>query len=220
MQEPEHKFSETIQEYTAKTGALILKNTPGMRMIKTTLAVILCLIVDWLRVADSPYNAAIAAIVCMQQDLASSWKISRNRVVGTLIAGVYAYLFLLVFSVKLGLSDSSLLYYVLVGVFMLPLMQLLVSFKYAGGVAIGSIVFLLICLTSGKADPLAYSFSRTLDTLIGIALAMVVNWLPFLNQWGEKLQQRKLEAQALAKAANSTPDDAATADDNDTTQNK
>ncbi len=199
MHESEHRLSDTIHEYTQKTGALLMINTPGMRMIKTMLAVMLCLLVDWLRMADSPVNAAIAAIVCVQQDLATTWKISRNRVAGTVLAGFYAYLFLLLFVVRLEISDTSLLYYMLVAIFLLPLMQLLVSLKLPGGVAIGAIVFLIICISSGKDDPLAYSFGRTLDTLIGIAFAMFVNWLPFLNRIGKKLLKKKEEAMLVAK---------------------
>ncbi len=189
------KFTKLAHEYNSRATQLILVNTPGMRMIKTTLAVLICLLIDWFRSSPTPYTASIAAIVCMQQDLATTWQSSRNRLMGTTIAGVYAFLFLLLFGFRLNLDLNGLPYYILVAIFILPLMQMLVSLKLPGSVANSAIVFLLICLSSGgTTDPLGYSIMRVTDTFIGIIVAMLINWLPFLNSLGRRLENEKNQA--------------------------
>ena len=59
----------------------------GMRIVKSALAVFVCLLIDRLR-GGMPFYAAIAAILCMQPDVANSLKTAANRVIGTLVGGL------------------------------------------------------------------------------------------------------------------------------------
>lgn len=61
----------------------------GMRIVKSALAVFVCLLIDRLR-GGMPFYAAIAAILCMQPDVANSLKTAANRVIGTLVGGLAA----------------------------------------------------------------------------------------------------------------------------------
>lgn len=194
MSGKENLFKKLFHDLGTYTGSALVAGSPGMRVIKTVLAVLICFTVDWFRAADTPYNAAIAAIVCLQPNMQSTWESSLNRAVGTFLAGLYAYLFLLVFEVRLNLDMGSALYPFLVAVGLLPLMLLILKLGFKSGFAISSIVFLLICVGSGHRDPLLFTLSRVFDTLIGIAAALFVNWLPFLNHWGEKLSSAKARA--------------------------
>ena len=60
---------------------------PGLRMLKSALAVFLCFLIDTLRGGGVPFYSAIAAILCMQPDVQGGLRVGLNRVVGTLIGG-------------------------------------------------------------------------------------------------------------------------------------
>lgn len=164
-----------------------------MRIIKTCLALCLCLFIDWLSKSPEPLNAGITAIVCLQHNYRSTLESSVARVIGTLFAGLYAYLFLLLFRIHIGLDPSSLVFYLLVGLFVIPLMQILVRL-IPGGVVIAAIVYLIICLTASQQTPLDYAFQRVLDTLVGLIAVVLVDWFPPLNRLGDRLQQARERA--------------------------
>lgn len=157
---------------------------PGMRIWKTVLAVLLCLIIDYLRVAENPYNAAISAIVCMQMDMKNTWVSSLNRSLGTALAGLYAYAFLWIFIVQLGWKEINLGFVIVASLGVLPLMQFFAWIRKPGAMVIAAIVFILIVTTAGEHDPLVYTFHRVIDTLIGVLITCLVNWFPPLNHLG------------------------------------
>jgi hypothetical protein len=176
----------------ARFSHLVVINSPGMRVIKTMLAILLCLLIDYLRRNPTPVNATIAAVVCLQNDLRSTFLISLNRALGTLLAGLYSYIFILVFIRYFGMNPDSFLYYLLVGVCSLPLMHLMVRTHMPGAVAISAIVYVLICVSGNTASPLEYTVMRMIDTFVGIAVALFVNWLPPLNELGKRLKKVQL----------------------------
>lgn len=165
----------------------LITNSPGMRVIKTFLAITLCLIIEFFGDAGMVVNSSIAAIVCMQPTMKSTFKAAGDRTIGTLIAGLYGYLFIVIFSQKLHLHPFSIWYLLLIGLMTLPLMMLMLRIHKPGAVAITVIVFLIVVLGTGKDNPLMYTFERVVATLIGIGVALFINWLPFLNKIGERL---------------------------------
>lgn len=168
----------------------LFDHTPGMRILKTGISIILCLLIDFARGSEFPYNAAISAIVCLQGNVETTYKTSINRLIGTFLAGLYAYLFLLIFKVRLGLDSDGLLFFMLVGVACIPLMQLMVSIHKPGAVGISAIVFLLISLTTMYHQaPLYATMVRVVDTSIGILVCLFVNWLPPVNYIGDKYEE-------------------------------
>lgn len=191
---PKRMQLRTIQDRLLRVSTLMVINSPGMRIIKTTLAILTCLMISYFFGNPDMYTASIAAVVCLQNDLRSTWQSALNRSTGTLIAGFYSYLFLTITIHTFHLSPDEFFYYILVGVFSLPIMQLLVRMNKPGSVAIGVIVYVIICVTSGVQAPLEYTVDRMTDTLLGIAVAVFVNWFPLLNLLGKKLQQVQLHA--------------------------
>lgn len=175
---------------------IFLRQTPGMRMIKTSLALIMCVFVHWLfpHVIDAT-NATIAAIVCLQQNIHTTWKTSLNRAIGTTMAGVYAYLVILAASLA-GLDPNSLGSLILIAVLVVPLMQVLVTLKKPGAVAIAAIVFMIITLNpENRHEPLSFTLYRVIDTFVGISAAVFMDWLPPLNRLGERLERLKKRAE-------------------------
>jgi len=63
---------------------------PGMRVIKTVIAVYICFLLGFIR-KSLPFYSVIAAILCMQTDSKSSWQFGKSRMIGTIIGGIYEY---------------------------------------------------------------------------------------------------------------------------------
>ena len=110
-----------------------------------------------------------------------------DRTIGTLIAGLYSFLFITIFHQQMQMRSDSLGYYVLIGVMTLPLMMLIIALKKQGGLAITVVVFILIVISAGETSPLNYTIERVVGTLIGIGVALFINWLPILNKIGKHL---------------------------------
>ncbi|GEM_PF-855778 len=169
--------------------SFLISNSPGMRVIKTCLAVTICLVIEFFRDPSMSYHSSIAAIVCMQPTLKSTFKTAVDRTVGTLIAGLYGFLFISFFYQRLHLELNSLIYFFLAGILTLPLMMLMIAIKMQGGLAITVVVFLLVTINAGATDPLGYTIDRVIGTLIGIGVALFINWLPLLNKIGKQFGQ-------------------------------
>ncbi|NLL64920.1 MAG: hypothetical protein GX239_03815 [Clostridiaceae bacterium] len=196
---------------------LILVNSPGMRIIKTAIAILICLLVSYMFDINTAMQSSIAAIVCLGQDIRNTWRVSKNRLIGTLIAGVYAYLFILFSLVFLEMTPLTIGYLIMTGIFVIPLMSFLVRIKKPGGVVIAAIVFIIIALSvEGQAeDPLLYVAIRILHTLLGVAAAMFVNWFPPLNMLGRHLKKVQLRAAFRAEELDAIMKEAMNYDDED-----
>ena len=180
-----------MQENTVwkRFTSFLISNSPGMRVIKTCLAITICLIIEFFRGTSMPYHSSIAAIVCMQPTLKSTFTTAVDRTIGTLIAGLYGYLFITLFHQQLQLDFNSLNYFILIGLLTLPLMMLMIAIKKQGGLAITVVVFLVVVINASETDPLNYTIERVVGTLIGIGVALFINWLPILNKIGKRLGQ-------------------------------
>lgn len=178
-----------MQENTVwkRFTSFLISNSPGMRVIKTCLAITICLTIEYFRGMSMPYHSSIAAIVCMQPTLKSTFRTASDRTIGTLIAGLYGFLFITLFYQQLQVRLNSLSYFLLIGVMTLPLMMLMIAIKKQGGLAITVVVFLIVVINAGATNPLSYTIERVVGTLIGIGVALFINWLPILNKIGKRL---------------------------------
>lgn len=166
---------QKIKEY-------IVNNSPGMRVFKTALAVFICLIIEFYRGGSLPHHTCIATIVCMQPTLKSTFKAATDRTIGTVIAGTYAFLMASLLLRGFNIGADTILFYLLTGLLVFPLMAFMIFIKKPASLSIGSIVFLVIMLTTSDANPLGYAVERVFATLLGIGVAVFVNWLPPLNK--------------------------------------
>ncbi len=144
---------------------------PGMRNIKTALAVFICLLIYYLWGRDGVLLAAIAAIICLQENIMKTIEAGVHRVVGTVIGGAFGIGFINIPWVR----HSPIVAMVLctVGITLLIYLMLLVKLREC--ITIALVVYLIIALDIDMAAPVAYALNRVLDTLIGIVVAIVVN---------------------------------------------
>ena len=151
----------------------------GQRIVKTTVAVFLCLMFYYLRGyrgQDMPTEAAITAIICMQPYVRDTGSYAVNRFVGTLIGAFWGLLLLLLLNDFPSLGQSVLLLYAMMalGVLLSLYSAVLVRMPDAAGLA--SIVFLCIVIAFPDIEaPLRQAAHRILDVFVGTTVATVVN---------------------------------------------
>ena len=142
------------------------KLTPGMRTIKTALVVAIGLLVSMLLDLKFPYYAAIAAIICTQNTIHGSFKVSKDRILGTLVGSVIGVIFVYIFSYNPWTS----------GIGVLILLYILDVIKLQDAFRVSCIVY-LATFVPGHGPAIEYGIDRSLATIIGILIALAVNLL-------------------------------------------
>lgn len=144
----------------------------GARNIKTALAAFICIIIFNIFSKDSAFFACVAAMMCMQDTVENSFKMGKNRMLGTLIGG-FVGLLITFLSSKLG--NSSTVYAILTALGTILAIYLCVLSKAKGAVNSACIVLFAITTNLKGVGSYSYAINRTIDTFIGVAIGIVVN---------------------------------------------
>ncbi len=144
----------------------------GMRNIKTSTSVFLCLLVFEIINRDNAIQACIAAIICMQNTVDDSFKKGIERVFGTILGGIVGALVLL-FVETFG-HEELLLFIIPLGIIIL--IEICVGLKLKQSVVICCVVYLSILITKKhEGGYILYTFNRVVDTTLGIMITIFVN---------------------------------------------
>lgn len=145
-----------------------------MRLFKTGLAVTMTLLVAEPLGMTYPFFAAIATIISMEATIANSYKAGKNRVKGTLLGAVTGLVFALV-------AQGNPL---AAGVGIIFVLWTCNRMGWKNAISIACIVFLAIMINLDGDNPWIYSLNRLEDTLVGVGVALVVNFMvfPFNNE--------------------------------------
>lgn len=145
-----------------------------MRVVKTVIAVYISFIIGHAR-GGMPFYSVVAAILCMQSDYKNSVKIAKSRIIGTLIGGMYGLLEIIVINyINIGLF--SYIHYLILSLFLIPIIYTNVFFKVRSSAYISCVVFLSITVIVGRdIGPFSFALNRVIDTLIGIVVSLIVN---------------------------------------------
>ena len=170
----------------------------GMRNIKTALAATICAALYFI-VDMNPTFACIGAIFGMGSDMSNSKLNGGNRFFGTIIGGFVgmALFRLYIIFVPDGHYTFLLLLFLFVGVIALIIASLM--FHWAGAIQPGGVVLCIILFNTPVDTYIAYCVNRMIDTGLGVAVALMVNWqLPRerLNHWRDIVKARMAEAKA------------------------
>jgi uncharacterized membrane protein YgaE (UPF0421/DUF939 family) len=144
----------------------------GMRNIKTTLSVFICLLLFGVINRENSVFACIAAVICMQNTVVDSMEKGIARIIGTIIGGVVGALVL--FIVNTFFNDNLLIFIIPLGIMIL--IQICVVINMKQSVIICCVVYLSVMITKNHdGGYLLYTINRVLDTSIGILIALLVN---------------------------------------------
>lgn len=150
----------------------------GQRIVKTTVAVFVCLIIYYLRGysgSSMPTESAITAIICMQPYVKGSRDYALNRFAGTFIGTLWGLLFLTLLLIP-GLTHRMVLVYGLMSLGVLCALYSAVLLGKADSSVQAAIVFLCIVITFPEIEtPFLYIGRRILDVFIGTLVAIGVN---------------------------------------------
>ncbi|RRJ66782.1 aromatic acid exporter family protein [Paenibacillus oralis] len=159
----------------------------GLRNVKTGIAIFICLIVSTLLHLEYPFYAAIATIISMENSVTNSFKAGKHRTMGTFIGAIVGASF--------AFLEPRNAFYCAIGV--MVVIYICNLLKWNKSVSIACIVFLAIMLNLKPGEnPLSYGFHRITDTLIGIAVAVIVNYVVFPPRHEVSLHKAR---KALAK---------------------
>ncbi len=149
---------------------------PGLRILKTSLVVFLCLMVYLLLPKHfNAMTATIAGIIALKGTVRDSLLAGFTRLQSTFVGAVFGLIILEVRQL-LDLEFGSLLYYLLLSFFVLLVIWISVSFLRSEGAILGGVVLLVIAIGPiHSMTPLEAATTRFLDTLIGIVIALLVN---------------------------------------------
>lgn len=148
----------------------------GQRNIKTALAAALCALM-YLLVDRNPTFACIGAIFGVGSDMGNSRLSGGNRFFGTIIGGVLGMLLfrLYICIYPDGKTRILMLLFLFVGVVLLILVSQL--FRWVGAIPPGGVVLCIILFNTPVDSYISYSVNRMIDTGIGVAMALLINWL-------------------------------------------
>ena len=132
-----------------------LKKIPhlGQRIIKTGIAVFICLVIYWLRGFQGLVTqSTVAAIICIQPYRNDSIQTSLNRIIGTLLGAGWAVLFLetLVLLQKHDIRPNIILVYIMMGLGVILTLYSTVMIKKTDAASLAAIVF--ICIVAVYPD--------------------------------------------------------------------
>ena len=147
----------------------------GMRVIKTIIAVYICFLISLLT-KSLPFYSAIAAILCMQNSPEDSYEVGKNRMIGTLIGGLYGFVAVTLMEF-IDIELFQHMHYLILTLFLIPLIYTNVMCESRDSTYISCVVFLSITVShGGDASPLMFALSRVINTIIGIVVSIAVNW--------------------------------------------
>jgi len=171
--------SMKINKKTEKVNKRSLTFLPhlGQRIIKTSIAVFLCLLIHYIADFEGMMlQSCITAIICVQPYFKDTKNFAINRGIGTLIGAVWGLLSLLLFRQIPFISDHILLTYLMISIGVLIVIYTTVAIRLSDAAGLAAITFLCIVIGINTTDsPIIITLSRLLDTFIGIIVALLVN---------------------------------------------
>ncbi len=165
----------------------------GMRNIKTSIAVAICMFsysfvrfiltvtathanavhraFDFLVNENTSIYACLAAVIVMRGSVSQSFRSGISRIIGTCIGGLFGMLFLAIGS----FSVVKALDFIIVPVGVMLLIYFITLIKENDSTAIAVATFMIIVITVGSNSPHLYAINRILSTAYGVTVSLIVN---------------------------------------------
>ena len=146
----------------------------GMRNIKTAIAATLCALVYYF-FDRSPAFACIGAIFGMGSDYDMSKLHGGNRFFGTLVGG---FIGMGLFAIYAQIFPDGSNRWVLIPLTFIGVVLLILACQciWVGGIQPGGVVLCIILFNTPVDTYISYSVFRMIDTGVGVAVALVMNW--------------------------------------------
>ncbi|WP_296646580.1 FUSC family protein [Romboutsia sp. 13368] len=138
----------------------------GMRTIKTGIAVAVCTLLARYLV-HNPMYAGVGCVVSVQDTVKGSFKLGFNRVLGTFIGGLVGFLCVLI-------NPGNP---IIAGLGIMASIYICTTLDIKSGIVVSAVTFLLVHLGIIDSTPAHYAISRVIDTSVGVAIGIVINYI-------------------------------------------
>ncbi len=150
----------------------------GMRIIKSGIAVSLCMIVNLMRGAGSMvFYSMLAALWCIQMYRNNTLSNAIQRTIGTIVGALYGLVYILIYPTLIGSGNAGIVIdtiWMFVSIVLVLYTTVLIRKKQAS--YFSCVVFLSIVVNHiGDLNPYLFVWNRFLDTMIGIVIGVFVN---------------------------------------------
>ena len=153
----------------------------GMRIVKTGIAVFICLIIFLLLDIFFGYDenvgaSIIAAIICMQPFVEDSRSFARDRILGTVLGAMWSLIFLLLMRYVPIINLGMLAVYIVMALFVIMALYSTVLIKKTSVASLVTIT--MMCAINSYPDvsaPLTQTLTNLAATIIGTTVAIFVN---------------------------------------------
>lgn len=165
----------------------------GQRNVKTALAAALCALLYYF-FGEDPTFACIGAIFGMGSDMSNSRLSGGNRFFGTIIGGVLG---MLLFRLYICFyPDGSRRHLLMTLVVFVGIVVLIVAsqlLRCPGAIPPGGVVLCIILFNTPVDSYVSYPINRMIDTGIGVAVALLINWAfsqERVTRWLDRVRHR------------------------------
>lgn len=160
----------------------------GLRMIKTAIAVFICLVIYILRGQQGiPFYSVIAAIFCMETDIGNSKSNAKSRTFGT-FNGAFWGCIVLVMNTYIFKDTPILWKYLFISISVIPVIYTAVILKKQAVSFFSGVVFLSITVNHlSDSNPYLFVLNRVLDTLIGVVVSILVNQISIPRRYNNNI---------------------------------
>lgn len=146
----------------------------GMRIIKSAIAVAICLIINILRGGKGMvFYSLLAALWCIQMYRSNTIQNALQRTIGTCVGAAYGLIYLLIYR---RLNSNEWLEMIMIAGFIIIVIYTTVLLKKKQASYFSCVVFLSIVVNHiGDINPYLFVGNRFFDTMIGIGVGIFVN---------------------------------------------
>lgn len=156
----------------------------GMRIIKSAFGVLICFAIYFIRGKQgTPFYSTLAVLWCIQNQTKNTVGNAIQRTVGTGIGAAYGLSYILI-KQKVPILDDSFLHYSIISLALIPIIYTTVVIKQKKASYFSCVVFLSIVVNHlMDENPYMFVANRSLDTLIGIFVGLVLNSVSFHGEY-------------------------------------
>jgi len=162
--------------------SVLTNHRMGLRIIKTGIAVTVCVAVSFLLKLNQPFFAVIATVMSMGKSIDISFKSGKNKLIGVIIGIAIGSGFALIAPANAGLCGIGI-------ILTLYLCQL---FKLTGASTLSCFLFAaMMFIHDFGAHIITWHFAATcmIDSVIGIAIALLVNLIVMPPNYADEIKK-------------------------------
>lgn len=142
----------------------------GLRIIKTGISVLLCLLLAYWFKQQPPVFACMAAIVVMRENMEQSLSQGIARIVSTIVGCLFAIAIMFIN------AQNSYIHYLLIALGCVLTIYFCVLIKHPDTASLSSLIYISISI-SHPEDKYSFALLRLMETIAGILVALAVNAL-------------------------------------------